>query len=146
MTVQASNVDFPEVAFNAALFDQINKVAQMKGYQVFANKSNTTNTVSCKPFPVSTYFNSRPDLVLYQDTDCRAYLVKYNSKEPEEEEEVTLRAESKLHIDVEVKVLGQLLAEMEKVAGDLAIRHLASKNAPRNKVFHVLEIFGFVID
>ena len=75
-----------------------------------------------------------------------ALVTAYDSQEEEEEDDVTLTAgvtENKLRGSN--NALGQLLASMEKVAGDIAYQNIVNGPEER-KVFRCITIFALSID
>ena len=121
----------PEVMYNELLFSQIKEEATKMGYTVVTKKSNVSDSNLAMVSKPSRYSHSKPDLVIYHSEELVAYMIhapvdEEPNEELNEEPDVTLSAgvtENKL--DIESQKFGQLLAGMEKVAGDIAILHLS---------------------
>ena len=124
-------------------------MAREKGYCVATNKS----AIDAAP-PVSKHYKSRPDLVLYHTTHYRAYIIKsitdedHQDEDQDEDRVLTFKAgvaEDKHRTGSDT--LGQLLVEMDKVAGDLAYRSVTNgRVSEEERVFQCIELFGLTID
>ena len=109
------------------------------GFTVVNNKKNIDTSIISK---ASQYMNSRPDLVVYHSDNLVAYVVHTADPEPD----VTLvggMTENKL--DKGRDALGQLMAGMEKVAGDLAYLHILRNIDISKRKFTFIEIFGVLV-
>ena len=153
--LQSSSIELPEIARNQLLFSQISEMAHEKGYCVATNKSVIDPATPC----VSKHHKSRPDLILYHTKHYHAYVIKSITDEDRQDEDhqdedqdedriLTLKAgvaenENQTGSDT----LGQLLGEMEKVAGDLAFRNIADLSvSEKERAFQCIELFGLTID
>ena len=138
--------NIPEVMYNELFFSQVKEAATDMGFTVTTNKSNFSGFIS----RASRYSSSKPDLVIYHGKELLAYVVHAPGKEPDSEEEpdVTLSAgmiENKL--DEQQQHLGQLLAGMEKVAGDIAFLYLNHRHTPiKKKIFKFIQIYGLLVN
>ena len=140
-----------EYAINQLICEQIADTAKSKGYIVRTNKS--VFNVSCTN-KVSKYF-SRPDLVIYHPNRLRASIITAPcEEEPEEsshpsdeiEPNVTIRGgttEHKQDISGTKDIMGQLLAGMEKVAGEIALEYIQTSDSP---IFTKIEVYGLIVD
>ena len=142
LNLLSSTVVLPEIARNRLLFDQISDEAIKGGYRIFTN----TSVITPKSLQVaaSKYHNSRPDLVLYHPTDYCAYVIKNQDGV----QDLSLKAGLTENKQTDESVtLGQLLGEMEKVAGDLpGSLLLDTELTVKDKVFTVIELFGLIVD
>ena len=138
-------ISMDESAYNRILFQQIGAKANEMGFEVSMNTDlvpGLTNSLASK------YYKSRPDIVMYMKD--LVYVVMSTSNETSEEstDETTLEGavtENKKSVGGDIR--GQLLAGMEKVAGDLAFKHIRDAAIPEEKrVFRHITINGLVID
>lgn len=112
------------------IVEQMRKFAERKGMQVYTNQSKISDWPSKHFF--SKYATSQPDITVYDSTQFTivtadkkkvAYLCPEKSDNGEadvtqELRGLTLTCETKLK-DTDAKVLGQLLAGMDKTLGDI---------------------------
>lgn len=112
------------------IVEQMRKFAEQKGMQVYTNQSKISDRPSKHFF--SKYATSQPDITVYDSTQFTivtadkkkvAYLCPEKSDNGEadvtkELRGLTLTCETKLK-DADPKVLGQLLAGMDKTLGDI---------------------------
>ena len=135
----------PEEMYNEMLFSQIEKYAVNNGLAVVSNQSSVDGDVS----HYSQFFRSRPDLIIYNsksDDQKAAYLLSTANEEQDMESDVTLKAGMTEH-KLKVKdALGQLLGGMEKVAGDVAYRHLRKDLSVVKRAFQFIHVYGLLCD
>ena len=139
-------VTVPENMCNRMVQYEVTRVAKGMGFTV---KSNTSvGDTETQPF--SQYYRSRPDLIIY-DKEVPAAVVVHTTVQTEEMDEqdhphVTISAgvaECKLRVGNNV---GQLLAGMDKAAGDVAYEHLTKNIPAAKKKFDIIEIYGLLCD
>jgi hypothetical protein len=141
---------FNELTTNSMLVDVLSTKAECLGYTVTTNKSGSGTVAKA-----SKYYNSRPDLAIYQE-DCAYVVIKAapasdeTSEESTDDETTTTNTliggvtENKIKVSGNV---GQLLAGMDKVAGDLAYQQLRNGGlSPERRVFQQVKIYGLIID
>ena len=109
-----------ELSLSELVKKQISQVAGALGYVVETNKSNLFQRLGSTVHNTSIYSTSRPDLFLYHHKINQAYMVSDKNATP----------------------LPQLLANMEKVAGDVAWYWLRF-GCITQKVFKYIVILGF---
>ena len=139
----------PEVMYNELFFSQVKEEATKMGYTVVTNKCNISDSDLAIVSKPSRYSLSKPDLVIYHSEELVAYVIHAPvDEEPNEEPDVTLSAgmtENKL--DIESQKLGQLLARMEKVAGDIAFLYLSQADIPFIKrKFKFIQVYGLQVN
>ena len=137
-------IEFDETTKNKIVCTEVRRKAEEMGFTV------TTNTSKSSNLHASKYYSSRPDLVMYKE-NC-GYIVTETSASEELIDETTATTaalhggvtenKNKMNCDVE----GQLLAGMEKVAGDLAYQQLRRNKQAKEKVFQYIYIYGLVIN
>ena len=142
----------PEVMYNELFFSQVKEEATKMGYTV-VNKCNISDSDLAIVSKPSRYSLSKPDLVIYHSEELVAYVIhapvdEELNEELNEEPDVTLSAgmtENKL--DIESQKLGQLLAGMEKVAGDIAFLYLSQADIPFIKrKFKFIQVYGLQVN
>ena len=119
------------LSLNELVKNQISQVAGALGYMVETNKSNLFQRLGSTVHNTSIYSTSRPDLFLYHHEINQAYIVS--------DKETILAATT----ENDATPLPQLLANMEKVAGDAAWYWLRFST---QKVFKYIVILGLAID
>lgn len=124
--------DFPESAMNVVV-KQVVEFCEQHQYRVYSEQSTIT-TIGNRQ--ASRYYTSKPDLVVYSPKKLRGVVIV---KEEETEEENLAFAEGEPKKDI----LGQLLAGMEKVAGDITFEYLSRPDSQR---FCKIKVTGLVID
>ena len=143
----------PEVMYNELFFSQVKEEATKMGYTVVTNKCNISDSDLAIVSTPSRYSLSKPDLVIYHSEELVGYVIhapvdEEPNEELNEEPDVTLSAgvtENKL--DIESQKLGQLLAGMEKVAGDIAFLHLSQAGIPFIKrKFKFIQVYGLQVN
>ena len=119
-------LELDEMTKNRITCAAVRRKAEKMGFIV------TTNTSGSGDSRASKYYNSRPDLAMYKE-NC-GYIVMETSACEELTDETTTATTAALHGDITENknkinsdVEGQLLAGMEKVAGDLALQELSSR-------------------
>lgn len=145
--------DFPESAMNVVVKQVVTEFCEQRQYRVYSEQSTIT-TIGNRQ--ASRYYTSKPDLVVYSPKKlCGVVIVKKEETEEENHasaEEGTEEGEPELYLKggitenkktVEKDILGQLLAGMEKVAGDITFEYLSRPDSQR---FHKIQITGLVID
>ena len=155
MRIQPLSHHIPEEMYNEMFFSQVETYAMENGFAVASNKSNVDGTVlQCSQFFRST----RPDLIIYHqesDDQLAAYLLcTSNEQQDTQSDEELAMGESPVTLNAGVtehklKVkdnLGQLLAGMEKVAGDIACRHLRKDLSIAKRSFQFIHIYGLLCD
>ena len=135
-------LELDEMTKNRITCAAVRRKAEKMGFIV------TTNTSGSGDSRASKYYNSRPDLAMYKE-NC-GYIVMETSACEELTDETTTATTAALHggitenkNKINCDVVGQLLAGMEKVAGDLALQELSSR---KEKVFQYIYIYGLVIN
>ena len=135
-------LELDETTKNRIVCAAVRRKAEKMGFIVTTNTSGSGNSRASK------YYNSRPDLAMYKE-NC-GFIVMESSACEELTDETTTATTAALHggmtenkNKINSDVEGQLLAGMEKVAGDLAYQQL--KQA-KEKVFQCIYIYGLVID
>ena len=142
-------MSLPEVATNHVMWSRLYLTAVGMGYDVIENKSSIAKVDDCHYNPqASKYYLSRPDIVLYKPKKLCAYINIVNVDDEIQSRQTILRgavSENKLKLsDDSSKTMGQLLAEMEKVAGDSASMYLMDAAVPdEKKDFRYIELMGF---
>ena len=139
-----------EISMNVLLCKAISDEAEKMGFTV------ATNTSGSQKSKYSKYYKSRPDLTMYKN-NCGYVVIDTGASEESEtptaasEESETPTAsisggitENKLNKKGDV--VGQLLAGMEKVAGDLAYEQLCSDKPAQDRLFRNIIIYGLVIN
>ena len=126
--------ELKELTLNELVKNQISQVAGALGYVVETNKSKLFQHLGSTSHNTSIYSTSRPDLFLYHHKINQAYIVS--------DKETILAATTENKND-DATPLPQLLANMEKVAGDVAWYWLRSST---QKVFKHIVILGLAID
>lgn len=129
-----------EVALNEQLKDEIQELAEKNGYIVTTDKAGELSG-----FNASRYQRSRPDIIIYHPTHCHAFLVTGDCDEDSEEEVSIVAAVTENKLDSCDSAFPQLLAGMEKVAGDIAFKYVTS-SSHEDQVFEHIEIFALVIN
>ena len=113
------SIPLPEVMYNELVFSQVEQEAMRMGLTVVTNKCRVDDASLTKN--VSVYAKSRPEVVIFDWDTLVTYVVQGVTTELESEEKDMIiqggMTENKLLIKTN---LGQLLAGMEKVAGDIA--------------------------
>ena len=146
----------PEIANNKFLSDIVTQKARDMGYMVTTNKSSLTGTSS----KASKYFLSRPDLVLYHPDKCHGcVIIAEESSETQSDETPSAPSSPQTRVILKAGLtekkpyqnssdtLGQLLAGMEKVAGDMTWMHLTHGGISlKVKVFEQIELFGLIVN
>lgn len=132
-----------EITRNQIICDMIVPRATEMGYIV---KTNTSAAVEGEsPWPVSKFFNSRPDLVIYHPQKLQACLVvsdEESDTESLEDEKVTLRSGITENKNVTKRSgKAQLLAGMDKVAGDIASEYTRRYE----KLFDEIVVYGLIM-
>ena len=127
-------LELDETTKNRIVCAAVHRKAEKMGFIV------TTNTSGSGDSRASKYYNSRSDLAMYKE-NC-GYIVMETSACEELTDETTTATTAALHGDITENknkinsdVEGQLLAGMEKVAGDLALQELRSHKEAKEKVF-----------
>ena len=136
---QLSPMKGGELTNNQLLCAALGAKAEGMGYTVTTNTSSIPGICNSHS---TKYFNSRPDLAMYKSN--RIYTVMGKPSE-----ESTLEGgmkENKNKIEKNKNDVGQLLAGMEKMAGDLAYQQLQSGRDPKQKRFQHTKIYGLVVD
>jgi hypothetical protein len=134
---------FNELTTNSMLVDVLSTKAECLGYTVTTNKSGSGTVAKA-----SKYYNSRPDLAIYQE-DCAYVVIKAAPASDETSEESTDDETTTPNtlIGGVTGNIGQLLAGMDKVAGDLAYQQLRNGGlSPERRVFQQVKIYGLIID
>ena len=142
----------PEDMYNEMFFSQVETYAVRNGLAtiIASNKSSVGRKVS----RFSQFFHSRPDLIIYHpesDSEVAAYIILCTPPNMESDEEpgeslMTFKdgmTENKLDLK---DAVGQLLAGMEKVAADLAYRHLRKDLSVAKRSFKFIHIYGLLCD
>ena len=124
--------DFSESAMNI-IVKQVVEFCEQHQYRVYSEQSTIT-TIGNRQ--ASRYYTSKPDLVVYSPKKLRGVVI-VKEEETEEENPASMEGEPKKDI------LGQLLAGMEKVAGDITFEYLSHPDSQR---FRKIKITGLVID
>ena len=132
-----SPMSLPDIATSHVMWSRLYHAAVGMGYDVIENKSSIAKVGDCHYNPqASKYYLSRPDIVLYKPKKLCAYInvVDVDDESQSMQTLIVLRGANKLKLlDDSSKVMGQLLAEMEKVAGDLASMYLKDAAVPDEK-------------
>ena len=134
----------PEDAYNAVVYSQVSRKATSLGFTVVANESVVETSGKC-----SQYHHSRPDLIIFHQEKLHGYVVHAAiPEEPSEPDECDLSlrgavGESKLRMHDNC---GQLVAEMDKVAGSIAEMHLCKNIKATEKKFRFIEVYGLLCD
>ena len=128
---------------NKLVCEEVSRRAEEMGYIVMTNKSSIAGSYNSQ---ASRYYKSRPDLVMYKK-NC-GYIVMETGEEPTATTTTTCLSDgiTENKNTLQVDAVGQLLAGMEKVAGDLAFQHLRSVEELESRVFQYIYIYGLVID
>ena len=147
---QSPAIHLPEIANSQLMWSAISKKGAELGYIVTTNKSKIAIDDSGSTFnpQASKYFSSKPDLVLYNPKKLRVFVVVTTDDEEDGIQNTVLNGvvtENKLEDNS--NAVGQLLAGMEKVTGDLACIHLQDGDIPSSeKEFRYIQVFGLIID
>lgn len=141
-------VQSQELTRNKILMENISEQAIGKGYSVSTNTSSGIEGYNSS-YKTSRYHLSRPDLTIFHPKSYSAYLLMTKDDEDDETDRGMrmdfLQAgttENKLTTGGGGDGLPQLLAGMEKIAGDLSKYHLKTKK----KYFDLVWIYGLLID
>ena len=126
----------PELACNTFLRSALSTKLQGLGFECVVSGNTALSHA-----PLSKYFESRPDLVIYHRHKLLAATAVIDSETIDEEDTLMgAVTENKLNSgDVEA----QLLAEMEKVAGELVSKYFEKEGEV--KVIKKIEIYGLII-
>ena len=131
-------IPLPELARNAVLRSALTTKLQDLGFEC-----EVSGNTPLSHAPLSKYFNSRPDLVIYHRHKLLAATAVIDSDTSDEEDTlmgaVTENKLSSSSGDVEA----QLLAEMEKVAGELVSKYFQKQGEV--KAINKIEIYGLII-
>ena len=134
----------PEDAYNAVVYYQVSRKATSLGFTVVDNESVIETSGKC-----SQYHHSRPDLIIFHQEKLHGYVVHAaTQEEPSEPDECDLSlrgavGESKLMVHDN---RGQLVAEMDKVAGSIAEMYLRKNIKATEKKFRFIEVYGLLCD
>ena len=128
---QSVDIKLDEMTMNDIVFKAISGEAEKFGFRVATNTSGSHKSKSSK------YYNSRPDLTMYRN-NC-GYIVIHTGASEESESPIAAISEKG-------DAVGQLLAGMDKVAGDLAFEQLRSNKAATERLFRYIIIYGLVIN
>ena len=140
--------NIPEAMYNELFFSQVKKAATDMGFTITTNKSNFSGFIS----RVSRYSSSKPDLIIYHSKELHvlACVVHAPGIEPDSEEEPDVMLSASMiekKLDEQQQHLGQLLAGMEKVAGDIAFMYLNHRHTPiKEKIFKFIQIYGLLMN
>ena len=140
----------PENMFSELILHQVKEVAERMGFIV---ASNTSVVGKDKTKPFSQYYKSRPDFVVYHPKQTVAWVIQPTVQADKEEMDVE---QDNAHATISAGVaefklkvgdnLGQLLAGMEKVAGDVAYEVLRKDIPAAEKAFETINIYGLLCD
>ena len=134
-----------EMACNDILQDVLSAKLEEFGFECVGNSA-------LSHVPMSKYFNSRPDLVIYHREKLLAATAVIDN-ETNDEEDTLMGAATNDEDDTLMGVVtenkknsatveAQLLAGMEKVAGELIYKHFRKKSG---EVVNKIEIYGLII-
>ena len=138
---KSAELELDEMTMNGLVFKAISDEAEKLGFTV------ATNTSGSQKLKSSKYYNSRPDLTMYRN-NC-GYIVIYTGASEESETPTAASEESQTPtaaISEKGDAVGQLLAGMDKLAGDLAFEQLRSDKTAEDKLFRYIIIYGLVIN
>ena len=134
-------IQLDEITMNVLVFKAISDEAEKMGFTV------ATNTSGSQKSKYSKYYKSRPDLAMYKNNF--GYIVIDTGASQESETPTAASEESETPtaaISEKGDAVGQLLAGMDKLAGDLAFEQLRSDKPAKDRLFRYIIIYGLVIN